>query len=123
MADRAGRPGGLQPAPDGYPIKLVRDRTAAIVNPSGEPGSLWYGGAQKSDYVRLLRLKLAEEVGEFLVDGSVAELQDVQAVIDALVRAQGMTADEFRARVDADPRGGFFDGIIMLGRHGEYDRA
>jgi hypothetical protein len=32
----------LQPAPGGYPIKLVRDRTPAIINASGEPGALFY---------------------------------------------------------------------------------
>lgn len=39
----------LEPAPEGYPIKLVRDRTAQIVNPSGKPGDLWYRTTPEED--------------------------------------------------------------------------
>lgn len=125
----------LKPAPAGYPIKLVRDRTPEIVNSSGEPGRLWYekrgrivgppvspaGSQMVEERIRLLRLKLAEELGEYLVDGGIEELADVQAVVDALAEAHGEPPVEFRARVNHDPRGGFFDGVVMVGRHDEFD--
>jgi predicted house-cleaning noncanonical NTP pyrophosphatase (MazG superfamily) len=109
----------LTPAPGGYPIKLVRDKTAKIVNPSGVPGQLWYGKAPLADRERFLKLKLAEEVGEYLVDGGAEELADVYAVVRALFALQHIY--ELDALVSADPRGGFLDGVMMYGRHDEFD--
>lgn len=114
----------LNPAPRGYPIKLVRDNTPDIVNPSEEPGSLWYSTmfvGVPEELTRLLKLKLSEEVGEFLVDGGVDELRDVQAVIDGLVANLGLDREEFRTAVDTDPRGGFLKAVVMLGHHDEFD--
>lgn len=110
----------LTPAPKGYPIKLVRDNTPQILNESGKPGDLWYGEAN-GDRARWLRLKLAEEVGEYLVDGGWGELRDVLAVIEGLAHAHGATlADLLKALAD-DPRGGFKDGVMMYGYHQEFD--
>lgn len=111
----------LAPAPSGYPIKLVRDNTPEIVNSTGEPGDLWYEEAGYDE--RLLRLKLAEEVGEFLVDGGIGELVDVLAVIEALATEHGTDLDALCRIVADDPRGGFNAGVVMYGRHDEYDRA
>lgn len=115
----------LTPAPKGYPIKLVRDRTAEIVNASGEPGDLWYEKLEVADSetrIRLLRLKLAEEVGEFLIDGGIDELSDVLAVVEALAVGYGLSLDDLAAKVRDDPRGGFLEAVVMYGRHPEYDR-
>jgi predicted house-cleaning noncanonical NTP pyrophosphatase (MazG superfamily) len=110
----------LTPAPKGYPIKLVRDRTAEILNGSGQPGALWYeAGAE--DRLRWLRLKLGEELAEYLVDGGLDELADVLAVVAALATEHGSNFAALIARMQADPRGGFFDGVMMLGRHPEFD--
>jgi hypothetical protein len=38
------------------------------------------------------------------------------------VVAHGYSLAEFRERVDGDPRGGFIDGMVMYGKHSEYDR-
>lgn len=110
----------LAPAPEGYPIKLVRDHTAAILNGSGEPGALWYAPA-KGDRARLLRLKLSEELGEYLVDGGWGELRDLLAVVEALAGEHGATLDDLIAALRADPRGGFADGVMMYGHHPEFD--
>lgn len=114
----------LTPAPGGYPIKLVRDNTPAIINTSGEPGALWYGPLPSgADHGRLLRLKLAEEVGEYLVDGGWGELRDVLAVVCALaVVEHASNIDVLREALANDPRGGFIRGVVMYGRHPEYDR-
>jgi predicted house-cleaning noncanonical NTP pyrophosphatase (MazG superfamily) len=113
----------LEPAPTGYPIKLVRDNTAAVVNGSGEPGELWYGPGTPLDHWRYLKLKLAEEVGEYLVDGGLDELSDVLAVIEGLAHVRyGMTLTELQEVFRTDPRGGFKQGVMMYGRHREYDR-
>ncbi len=110
----------LRPAPDGYPIKLVRDRTRDILNASGEPGDLFYGPA-RGDLIRWLRLKLAEEVGEFLVDGGYDELRDVLAVVEGLAVAVGSSLNELVAALRDDPRGGFVYGVMMYGHHREFD--
>jgi len=115
----------LTPTPKGYPIKLVRDRTAEIVNPSGEPGDLWYERLEVADSetrIRLLRLKLAEEVGEYLIDGGLDELADVLAVVEALAVGHGSTLRDLEAKMQDDPRGGFRSAVVMYGRHPEYDR-
>lgn len=100
----------------------MRDNTAAIINATGEPGDLWYE-RHEGDPTRLLCLKLAEEVGEYLVDGGWGELRDVLAVIDALAYAKhGRTLAQLVEALEADPRGGFKESVVMYGRHAEYDR-
>lgn len=111
----------LTPAPVGYPIKLVRDNTPQILNGSGEPGALWYGEAT-GDRARWLRLKLAEEVGEYLVDGGFGELRDVLAVVIALTSvAHGRDYADLIQALNHDPRGGFEKGVMMYGHHPEFD--
>lgn len=111
----------MTPAPQGYPIKLVRDNTPKILNGSGEPGALWYGEAE-GDVSRLLRLKLAEEVGEYLTDGGVGELRDVLAVVEGLaLEAHGLTLIDLVACLRRDPRGGFTKAVMMFGHHPEFD--
>lgn len=110
----------LRPAPAGYPIKLVRDNTPQILNGSGEPGDLWYGAAT-GDRTRWLRLKLAEEVGEYLVDGGFGELRDVLAVVAALAQEHGSDLAGLAQALADDPRGGFTDGVMMYGHHPEFD--
>lgn len=57
----------LIPAPEGYAIKLVRDRTPGMINATGEPGELFYGACPPDRVDEFLKLKLGEEVTEFLV--------------------------------------------------------
>jgi predicted house-cleaning noncanonical NTP pyrophosphatase (MazG superfamily) len=114
----------LTPAPDGYPIKLVRDNTPDLINQSGEPGELWYEistNVGEEELMRLLKLKLAEEVGEYLVDGGRNELADVLAVVDGLSRLHGTGLSDILEIVHSDPRGMFPDGVVMFGRHPEFD--
>lgn len=114
----------LHPAPDGYPIKLVRDKTSDVVNASGNPGALFYGPleAQERDLPKWLRKKLLEEVGEYLTDRSLSELADILAVIDGLcLRAHGHTLEKVLEDTRNDDRGMFRHGIMMYGYHGEFD--
>jgi predicted house-cleaning noncanonical NTP pyrophosphatase (MazG superfamily) len=108
------------PAPKGYPIKLVRDRTAEIINSTGEPGALFYGDAPET--AAPLRRKLAEEVAEYLEDRGVDELADVLAVVEGLAyRQHGLTLAELARQMHSDPRGGFLTGQMMYGHHPEFD--
>lgn len=109
----------LRPRPNGYPIKLVRDRTAAIINATGEPGDLWYAELLDADErMAWLRKKLVEEVAEYVVDGGDDELADVYAVVLALEDLHGCT---LTTMLHSDVRGGFFEGVMMYGRHDEFD--
>lgn len=108
----------LTPAPDGYPIKLVRDNTPSILNRSGDPGDLWYGPCPADQIDRRLRAKLAEEVAEFLIDGGADELADVLSVVYAISERHNWRVESIAAH---DVRGGFRNAVMMYGRHPEFD--
>lgn len=117
----------LEPAPHGYPIKLVRDNTAKIINATEEPGELFYGSIALADGRTLdaeLKKKLVEEVGEFLTaDGDgLEELVDVLAAVHGLAYHSGSTIWKLLTRMEEDPRGLFTRGMMMYGRHPEYDK-
>lgn len=111
----------LKPAPKGYPIKLVRDRTEQIINGSSAPGDLFYDELPAESRPLWLRAKLMEEATEYLLAPAPDELADVLSVIEGLAHCHGMTLDDLRALADADPRGGFLKGRMMRGYHPEFD--
>lgn len=112
----------LTPAPKGYAIKLVRDRTAEIVNPSGFPGDLWYAPLPAgTDLGPWLRGKLDEEVREYQQDRDLRELSQVLSVVEALAEYHGSSLEELAERMRSDERGGFRRGVIMYGYHPEFD--
>ena len=115
----------LRPRPSGYPIKLVRDNTPEIINASGVPGDLWYAPladdpllADDASRHAWLCKKLVEEVAEFVVEGGESELVDVYAVVRALEEFYSVDLSEL---LEQDPREGFFEGVMMYGRHDEFD--
>jgi len=111
----------LRPAPNGYPIKLVRDNTPRIINGSGEPGELFYGEIPDDrDRQRWLKKKLAEEVAEYLLEGGLEELIDIYAVVESLAQWHGIR--DLRRIAHNDPRGLFDSGMMMYGRHPEFDK-
>lgn len=111
----------LRPAPKGYPIKLVRDKTPDILNGTGKPGELFYDNLPPDDVAPWLRMKLMEEAAEYLVAPAVDELADVLAVVQGLARCHGLNFHELCNVADRDPRGGFLTGRMMRGRHPEFD--
>lgn len=113
----------LRPAPLGYPIKLVRDRTPEIINASGEPGALFYDTEDLSLAERWpwLRRKLIEECAEYVESRAVAELADVLAVVEGLAVVHGMTLNDLATLASQDERGGFLHGRMMRGHHPEFD--
>lgn len=110
----------LRPRPTGYPIKLVRDGTPAIINTTGEPGDLFYEILEdRKEYMEALYRKLGEEVVEFLLTKGAEELVDVYEVVRTIATIYEINLEEV---ADADPRGGFKFGVMMYGRHPEFDR-
>lgn len=67
------------------------------------------------EFVQLLKCKLQEEVAEFLESNEAAELCDVVEVVYALLKAQGMSLEEFeRLRLEKASVNGGFDKRILL---------
>ena len=67
------------------------------------------------EFVQLLKCKLQEEVAEFLESNEAAELCDVVEVVYALLKAQGMSLEEFeRLRLEKASVNGGFDKRIFL---------
>lgn len=111
----------LNPAPKGYPIKLVRDNTPQIINASGEPGALFYDRIPREERGRWLGRKLIEEVAEYLESGMIDELVDIFSVVEGLAKTHGLTLYDLHNLALNDPRGGFLNGVMMRGLHPEYD--
>lgn len=114
----------LIPAPKGYLIKLVRDRTPNVVNATGEPGDLFYALVGSDQHARLLRDKLNEEAHEYVEERRVDELCDALAVVEGLaVVVHGISLEALTTRMRQDERGGFLAGMGMYGYHKEFDGA
>lgn len=111
----------LTPSPNGHAIKLVRDKTASIINTSGEPGKLWYAPVSDEIMFKFLKKKLGEEVAEYLVEPGADELADIIAVVFGLGVFHNVGHGDLLRMANDDPRGGFFDGIMMFGHHAEFD--
>ncbi|KAB1925840.1 nucleoside triphosphate pyrophosphohydrolase [Micromonospora noduli] len=97
------------------PAKLVRDKIPQLVRASGEEPITSI--ADDTEYRRLLRLKLREEVEEFVASDDVEELADVLEVVRALVVDLGTEFDTLEQIRDhkAANRGGFSQRIVWYG--------
>jgi predicted house-cleaning noncanonical NTP pyrophosphatase (MazG superfamily) len=95
-------------------VKLVRDKI-----PKQFPG-FEYRRADQAEMLLLLRLKLAEEVGEVLSAPTqlelAKELADVQDVVSALAALSGISSGRLaNIRLEkARERGNFTEGWVLL---------
>ena len=93
--------------------KLVRDRIPEIIEASGK--SCKTDTLSQADYLRMLDIKLDEELEEYHKDHNIEELADLLEVIRAVAIARGYTLNELeqtRAEKAAD-RGGFEKRILL----------
>jgi len=98
-----------------YPIKLVRDRIEDAA-PNVLHGSIAIWSVGHTTHVKLLKKKLLEEVGEYLVDGGPDELADIMEVVEALAKvAEGVSRNSLDdiKRQKVHERGGFMRGRVM----------
>lgn len=107
----------------GYPIKMVRDAVPTVVNPSGEPGDLFYdllpAGEDRGPW---LRRKLHEEAAEYCEDRGLDELVQVLQVVEALAADQhGVSLGHLIKKAREEPRGAYLSGMMMYGHHAETD--
>jgi predicted house-cleaning noncanonical NTP pyrophosphatase (MazG superfamily) len=95
--------------------KLVRDRIPQIIRSTGAEPVTYV--ADDAEYDQRLRMKLREEVDEFLdSDNDPEELADILEVVYALAGRAGLTPRQLEARREskANARGGFAQRIVWL---------
>lgn len=87
--------------------KLIRDRIPEIIAKDGK--SCKTRVLSLEEYKTALRNKLNEEMKEYQEAYDIHELADVQEIIDALVVAEGLTEEQFRAiqKAKRDSNGAF----------------
>ena len=94
--------------------KLVRDRIPEIIENSGKTCSTSI--LSESEYIKMLDVKLNEELLEYQESKSMEELADLLEVVRAVAAARGSSIEEVeRIRLDkAAKRGGFEKRILLL---------
>jgi predicted house-cleaning noncanonical NTP pyrophosphatase (MazG superfamily) len=96
--------------------KLVRDKIPQIIRETGAEPRI--RTATEDEFRALLRVKLREEVDEFLdSDDDPAELADILEVLLALVDSLGFDHEHLEKlrTAKASERGGFADRIVWSG--------
>ncbi len=93
--------------------KLVRDKIPEIIKKSGRVPKIHI--LDKKEHFQQLKIKLQEEVDEFLEEQSLEELADILEVIYALSHEIGHDIDELeRVRSKKKSQRGSFDKRIFL---------
>ena len=93
--------------------KLVRDRIPEIVKADGK--CCIVETLSDEEYLRLLELKLDEELAEYQESKDLEELADLLEVIQAVVKARGWTMEGLeRVRAQKAAERGGFDKKILL---------
>lgn len=93
--------------------KLVRDKIPEIIKANGEIPTVRI--LDDEEYVQELNKKLKEEVNEYLTDGNVEELADIEEVLRALLELKGVSYDNFdKMREEkCEKRGAFKERIFL----------
>ena len=93
--------------------KLVRDRIPEIIVGTGKTCST--ETLSDTDYLRMLDVKLDEELAEYHKDQNLEELADLLEVVRAAAIARGYTLEELeQVRAEkAAKRGGFEKRILL----------
>ncbi|NQV89799.1 nucleoside triphosphate pyrophosphohydrolase [Candidatus Uhrbacteria bacterium] len=93
--------------------KLVRDRMAEIIESHGDTAIT--STADDHEFKHRLRLKLIEEVEEYLESESPEELADILEVIHSLTALHGVNREHLHLiqTKKRDERGGFDNRIVL----------
>ena len=94
--------------------KLVRDLIPDIIKSSGKT-STYYSLVDDTEYLMRLKVKLLEEVYEFLESESPEEIADIYEVIGAICRLKKFSDEKIRAiQIQKRDKAGSFDKKIIL---------
>ncbi|MBQ8043740.1 MAG: nucleoside triphosphate pyrophosphohydrolase [Clostridia bacterium] len=93
--------------------KLVRDKIPDIIRENGETPTIRI--LDDEEYARELNKKLQEEVNEYIVDGNIEELADIEDVLRALVALKGVSYEDFDKMRESkcEKRGAFKDKVFL----------
>ena len=93
--------------------KLVRDKIPEIIRGNGEIPTIRI--LNDEEYEKELNKKLKEEVDEYLADGSIEELCDIEEVIRALIEFKQVSYEEFNSQRESkcEKRGAFKDRVFL----------
>tara|TARA_R110002012_G_scaffold165133_2_gene327424 strand:- start:255 stop:566 length:312 start_codon:yes stop_codon:yes gene_type:complete len=93
--------------------KLIRDKIPMIMSKEGKKFKTHV--ATDEEYRKKLKIKLLEEVQEFLEDPCIEELADIAEVFGALIPALGYTIDQLETvvRKKKKIKGAFRKKIIL----------
>ncbi len=93
--------------------KLVRDRIPEIIAAGGK--ECVFEVMTEEEYLRMLDLKLEEELAEYRESKSMEEIADLLEVIRAVVYARGSSTDEVESirLAKREKRGGFERRILL----------
>ncbi len=94
--------------------KLVRDKIPEIIEESGRKAKIRY--LDNEEFYEALKVKLLEEMTEFLESDRREEIADVLEVLDAILKAKGIGWDEIRQLQDEKryARGGFEEKVFLV---------
>lgn len=93
--------------------KLIRDKIPGIIKARGETPVTHI--ANQEEYSKMLRLKLREEVAEFIADEKPEELADILEVIYQIGEEKGVTPkqlEDIRVKKVED-KGAFKEKIVL----------
>ncbi len=96
------------------PEKLVRDKIVEIIQGKGETATSRQVSGD-AEFEQFLRIKLGEEMAEFLESLSIEEAADIIEVLSVFGKLKGFTLEQIlevkeKKRLE---RGGFDKGIIL----------
>ena len=93
--------------------KLVRDNIPEIMMANGAKPVTRV--LDEQEYLQELNKKLLEEVNEYLKDGNVEELADIQEVMNAILKVKGVSQEAFEEiRIQKVKKRGAFNRRIYL---------
>ena len=93
--------------------KLVRDRIPEIIESSGKTCTVEI--LSDEDYLRMVDVKLDEELTEYHKDQTIEELADLLEVIYAATKARGYSIEQLETvRSEKAAKRGAFDKKILL---------
>ena len=93
--------------------KLVRDKIPEVIESNNQICKVRI--LNDKEYLEQLNIKLQEELNEYLEDGSVEELADIQEVIYAILKFKKVSFSDFeKIRSEKVAKRGAFDKKIFL---------
>ena len=93
--------------------KLVRDKIPQIIQNKGGKCSIKI--LDNENYLKMLNIKLQEELKEYLESGDIEELADLEEVLRAILDLKNVSYQDFEniRQTKTEKRGAFKDKIFL----------